>query len=197
MTQKFDGTVIGAGLKKEFEMKREWLGRNFISFGSPTFTCDSNGQIKEEAPQDRYHKADRYGLHQYGAGKFCKFTLRGLPTTSGVYVLCVNQIPQYVGRAVHLQKRFSAGYGNISPKNCYEGGQPTNCRINQLILRSALAGHPIELFVLACDDFVALEKMLILHLKPDWNRQGLIRPHTTSKRTNNENRTPNPDAKPA
>ena len=157
-----------------FEVSREWLGRTFQSYGSPVFDRNPDGSIRVHAPQSRYEKAKRYALNRYGAGSFCKCKIAGLPTTSGVYVLCINGDPRYVGKAVHLQKRYGTGYGNTSQKNCFVGGQQTNCRINQLILKAALAGEQIELFALACEDHDLLEQELIQHRKPEWNRQGLL-----------------------
>jgi hypothetical protein len=48
-----------------------------------------------------------------------------------------------------LSARFNAGYGNISPKNCFKGGQETNCRVNNLVHSAALAGERISTYRVA------------------------------------------------
>lgn len=155
-------------------MSRERLGRTFRSYGSPRFERHPDGSIRADDPQSRYAKADLYALHKYGAGSFCKFKIPGLPTTSGVYILCISGVPRYVGKAVHLRKRHAMGYGNISPKNSFVGGQQANCRINQLILTAAQSGDEVELSALACEVNDQLERGLIQYLKPEWNRQELL-----------------------
>ena len=46
---------------------------------------------------------------------------------------------RYVGECANLSARFNVGYGNISPKNCFSGGQETNCRLNNLLYEAVLA----------------------------------------------------------
>jgi hypothetical protein len=62
------------------------------------------------------------------------------------------------------------GYGNISPRNCYVGGQPTNCRINSLILEMYKRGSQIELLFYETRDRFNIERTLINELNPEWNR---------------------------
>ena len=87
--------------------------------------------------------------------------------------MCLDDVPTYVGKAVHLRKRFELGYGNISPKNCFVGGQQTNCRLNKLILEAALKSQTIELFTTTCTDHDVLEMALISQLRPAWNLAGM------------------------
>ena len=49
-----------------------------------------------------------------------------------------------MGECANLSVRFNAGYGNISPKNCFKGGQETNCRLNNLLYLAAAAGMRIR-----------------------------------------------------
>jgi hypothetical protein len=70
--------------------------------------------------------------------------------------------------------RFNAGYGRISPRNCYVGGQETNCRINQSVWRAAQQGETIHLWFLLEQNRTrrrAIEAALIRALHPAWNRQ--------------------------
>lgn len=35
----------------------------------------------------------------------------------------------YIGETDNLEKQFRQGYGNISPRNCFKGGQSTNYKM--------------------------------------------------------------------
>lgn len=112
-------------------------------------------------------------LHAYGNGPFCKFRIPREHHQEGVYILTVDDQPYYVGECVDLTDRYNNGYGNISPRNCYEGGQRTNCRINNLILKTVQAGHQIDLWFFATDKREVIETQLIgaLNVRDRWNRQ--------------------------
>lgn len=101
---------------------------------------DAGGVSVRFMPQDRYQNARNLPLNRYGAGPFCKFRVPTRFQVSGVYVLTIDNDLRYVGECANLSARFNAGYGNISPKNCFKGGQETNCRLNNLIYVAALAG---------------------------------------------------------
>lgn len=75
----------------------------------------------------------------------------------------------YVGLCDNLSARFNAGYGNISPKNCYEGGQPTNCKVNTKILQEALFGNMLQLWFFRTVNKTLVEQQLIQQIKPPWN----------------------------
>jgi hypothetical protein len=62
------------------------------------------------------------------------------------------------------------GYGNISPRNCFKGGQETNCRINNLIYETAKEGVSISLWFLNTQDHKSVEGELLMDKGPDWNR---------------------------
>ena len=62
------------------------------------------------------------------------------------------------------------GYGQISPRNAYEGGQETNCRINNLILEETKKNNGIDLWFLKTNDYKKIEKLLRLTLNPIWNK---------------------------
>ncbi len=147
-----------------------FFGRGFTDLGELILQLDEHGSPLEFEPQGRYKNASTSKLHRYGAGTFCKFKVNGLPVRSGVYVFLVEGIAKYVGKAVRLKERFAMGHGNISPKNCFVGGQQTNCRLNQLILNTAKKGHSIRVLVHECSDQDSFESDLIADLSPDWNR---------------------------
>jgi len=78
-----------------------------------------------------------------------------------------------VGECQDFARRFNTGYGQISPKNCYKGGQETSCRINQLILKCAESGWSIDVYFVETADAAGrflLESAYIAAFSPAWNR---------------------------
>ena len=86
----------------------------------------------------------------------------------------------YVGRCTGERKgkgtladRFNAGYGNISPRNCFENGQSTNCRINNLVLYLCKEKYSIELVFHRTpngDSASRVEADILNKTRPPWNR---------------------------
>jgi hypothetical protein len=101
---------------------------------------ENDGSVRALKPQSRYKNNNALPLNKYGKGPFCKFTIPKGYKVSGVYAIVVNQELKYIGECVNLSSRFNVGYGNISPRNCFKGGQETNCRINAY---SESFRHPI------------------------------------------------------
>jgi len=131
---------------------------------------DENGMPKECMPQSDYKNKSNIHLHEYGKGPFCRFKVPDICNkNSGVYVILVDGVSKYVGECESLRRRFNIGYGNISPRNCYKGGQQTNCRINTLILETYKNKSRIELLFYETEDRVDIERTLINKLNPEWN----------------------------
>jgi len=131
-----------------------------------------DGSIREFMPQERYAKATTTPLNPNGAGPFCLFSIAHGVNQSGVYVLTVDGTPVYAGKCVDLSKRWSGmGYGAISPKNCFAGGQSTNCKVNNRILQHSKAGQRLELWFHQTAGTSALERAVICALDPPWNSQ--------------------------
>jgi len=130
----------------------------------------AEGSIEIFMPQERYANAKSLQLNNYGSGPFCKFTIPTSYRHSGVYIISVDGEARYVGECTNLSARFNAGYGNISPKNCFVGGQQTNCRVNSLIFASAQAGSTVELWFFPTDDYKITETVLRSALRLAWNR---------------------------
>lgn len=130
----------------------------------------TDGSLRQHMPQERYKNARNLPLNRYGSGPFCKFTIPSRFQVSGVYVLTLDGAPQYVGECANLSARFNAGYGNISPKNCFKGGQETNCRLNSLLYTALLAGQRISLWFFRTADYKSLELTLRGTLRLTWNR---------------------------
>lgn len=137
-----------------------------------------DGSTASFMPQDRLAAAATSRLHAYGAGPFCRFRIGRNVHQAGLYVLTVNEAPVYAGECVNLSKRWGPnGYGGISPRNCYDGGQPTNCRINNKILVEARNGASLALWFLlfegSTDARRRAETELIQALRPPWNKAKL------------------------
>ena len=74
------------------------------------------------------------------------------------------------GRALWLrQLRFNSGYGNISPRNCFEN-QETNYRCNNLVFSATGAGEKISLWFFPTPDYKKVEAELRANLRPPWDR---------------------------
>ena len=115
--------------------------------------CEDRGEIRldkdSEMPQSRYAKAKQSSLHKYGDGPFCRFGVAKGCRKEGVYILSGGGNELYIGQCQNLEDRWGPrGYGTISPRNCFKGGQETNCRINNLILLTSKSGIELALWFL-------------------------------------------------
>lgn len=138
-----------------------------------TLSVERNGagEINLKMPQHRYDKANEIPIHQYGWGPFCKFHVdtSDYTGTAGVYIFTANHQIVYIGESVDIHSRIQSGYGNISPKNCFEGGQQTNCRINNAILETLRARGQVALWAKETPNRKQLETDLIDKVGPPWN----------------------------
>ena len=126
----------------------------------------------EYMPQQDYYAAASTPLNRHGSGPFCRFAVAGLPAAPGVYAVTVAQKLVYVGIATDLKRRWgSSGYAQIQPKNCFRGGQSTNCKMNHAILLAARDGLAIRLWIHRTENPRPIEKRLIAELSPPWNDQ--------------------------
>jgi hypothetical protein len=134
---------------------------------------DASGAIKEVSPQGRYAMSDAVQLHKHGHGAFCKFSISVPRGLGGIYALVMDGAVRYIGECEDLGKRFNAGYGNISPRNCYVGGQMTNCKINRRVLDATKAGSRADLYFYPTQDGSVqrrtVEKELVARYSPPWN----------------------------
>ena len=147
------------------------LEHQFQLVGKIRPETNPDGTIREYQPQSRYENKKNLKLNRYGSGSFCKFTIdRKYSKKTGVYAIFVDDNVKYVGECDDFFKRFGMGYGNISPRNCFEGGQPTNCRINTIILSELKLGKLVELYFLESNTRFKVEHELILSLHPIWNK---------------------------
>ena len=88
----------------------------------------SEGNIYLYSPQGGYLYSDKK-LHRFGDGYFCKFKI-SKRNEAGVYIWVVDSKIIYIGETQSFSNRINNGYGNIFPRNCYVGGQVTNCKMN-------------------------------------------------------------------
>lgn len=136
---------------------------------------DAGGTIKRFQPQGDYAGRDEVPLSRYGAGSFCSFRVPDGISRPGVYLIVTGDRLAYVGECQNFSQRFKTGYGQISPKNCYKGGQETNCRVNKLILKCAESAWAIDVHFLEAvepEQRFSLETACIAAYAPPWNRKG-------------------------
>jgi hypothetical protein len=148
---------------------------------------DTNGFPKEYLPQIAYRNAAKIPLNKYGRGPFCRFRIRNRYGKTGVYAISVNNVMEYIGECQDLAKRWNNGYGNISPRNCFTGGRPTNCRINNLIYQTVKECGRITLLFFETDNRFEIEHNLINELRPEWNRTTGKIPIASRNLTRSEN----------
>ena len=171
----------GLSLRREdMYEERMFAGRTFSDYtfdrvGPIQLELDTRGEVIGNLPQSRFSNERNLPLNKYGTGPFCRFRVAKGWQTSGVYILTNGGDPLYVGECENLNRRWGPqGYGNISPRNCFKGGQETNCRINNLIYMGAKSGAEFDLWFLAVDGDKharrAIESGLIYVLRPPWNR---------------------------
>jgi hypothetical protein len=129
------------------------------------------GNVLRFQPQPAFKNLRGLPRNNYGDGPFCKFRIPNRYNLSGVYALSVAGSRKYIGECRNLSARVNAGYGNISPRNCFKGGQETNCRLNHLIYRAAVDGLAIDLWFHQTPNFKAVEHELLAIERPLWNRK--------------------------
>ena len=139
------------------------------------FNCEikplinARGQIMEYYPSTKYNNRANKKLNKYGKGPFCRFRIPNTINSEGVYIIKVNNDILYVGECENLSHRFNLGYGQISPRNCFVGGQSTNCKINSYILQEIKNGSEVFLYFFETGERFKIESELIKKYKPEWN----------------------------
>jgi len=130
---------------------------------------DEHGRVIEYYPYMEYKNIDDKKLNKYGKGPFCKFQIPNGINKAGVYILKINDEVKYVGECENLSSRYNMGYGQISPRNCFVGGQSTNCKINSYILREVKNGSKVLLLFYETENRFEVERDLIKKYVPEWN----------------------------
>lgn len=92
--------------------------------------------------------------------------------TPGIYAISNNDQVLYVGECQSFVDRFGPrGYGAIHPRNCFRGGQSTNCKVNSRVLALHRRGE-IPTLWFGPEGQVGrklVEVELIRILDPPWN----------------------------
>jgi hypothetical protein len=122
--------------------------------------CDNDGQVVRFFPQDGYDNRNGIPLSHHGEGAFCRFSINA-GDWPGVYLWVVEGVILYIGETVGLKRRFNMGYGNISPRNCYIGGQSTNCKMNKVVLSLHQKGKTVSLYFYQTADYKRVELDLL------------------------------------
>lgn len=127
-----------------------------------------NGKAKEFFPEKSYQNRDHLPLLANGHGPFCRFSIDA-SAVPGVYLWVADGEIIYIGETINLQQRFNVGYGNISPRNCYLGGQSTNCKMNKVVLKYYKAGKTISLYFLQTNANKEIELALLNQITTRYN----------------------------
>ena len=61
------------------------------------------------------------------------------------------------------------GYGRIAPRNCYVGGQSTNCKMNKVVLSLYEQGKTVDLYFYKTTDYKHVELELLGKIKTPYN----------------------------
>lgn len=164
------GISIALGDQKDTALK-DLLGYPFQFIQELEPERNLLGKIKQFNPQESYSKKASTPLNKYGKGPFCQFSLQSKNYwgVSGVYLMSDGKEILYIGQTENFQQRFDSGYGNIAPRNCYAGGQNTNCKINTMILNKYISGERVCLYFFDTPDYNHVEHELIQMYQPPYN----------------------------
>jgi len=139
-------------------------GKKFHHLGFIGLELGADGHPIQDNPQKECAPKE---LHPKLEAPSCRLELPKLPRKPGVYIVEVGNERAYVGVAQDLAKRWN-GYRTITPAKCKRNGQPTNCRVNHLILKAHQCGRRVGLLF---RKYETLEKRAIDELHPSWNEQ--------------------------
>lgn len=153
---------------KEIESE---LSINFQYFGNVEL-LPFEKDLFADRPQLRFDNVKNYpylsGVDETTV--FCHFKLN-LPNTSGVYLWVVDEEIIYIGEAENLKARFNNGYGNISPRNCFKGGQSTNVKMNRAALKYFNQRKTIMLYIALTEKHKEIERYLLDRINTQYNVQ--------------------------
>lgn len=130
--------------------------------------CDTCGRILKYFPQDAYENKRNLKLSQHGNGAFCHFTIN-TGDWPGVYLWIVDNRIIYIGETDGLKRRFNLGYGNISPRNCFVGGQSTNCKMNKVVLNLFELGKVVSIYFYKTTNHRHVENELLSKIVTPYN----------------------------
>lgn len=136
---------------------------------------DLRGQPIEYFPQRSYNNRNDLPLNRHGQGPFCRFDIPKLTEGSGVYAITIDDAVVYIGECQNFRERYGPrGYGVIHPRNCFVGGQSTNCKVNARVLEATLRNLIPDLWFMpeSVNTRKLVEGELVSKFQPKWNGQG-------------------------
>lgn len=107
-----------------------------------------------------------YNMQKIKELEFCHFRLNKDIKDSGVYMWVINDKIRYIGSAKNLDERFNNGYGIISPRNIFYGGQSTNCKMNRVVVKNQ--NKKIEIYFYKAKNYIEakdIEKIMLQSFK--------------------------------
>jgi hypothetical protein len=132
--------------------------------------CDDDGRITKFYPQNAYNNKNNLPLLYHGSGAFCRFSIQA-GNWQGVYLWIVNGEIIYIGETENLRSRFNTGCGYIAPRNCYVGGQSTNCKMNKVVMSLFEQGQKIDLYFYDTPNYKQVELVLLRKIKTQYNKK--------------------------
>lgn len=132
--------------------------------------CNEAGNVIKFYPQNDYNNKNNLPLSYHGEGAFCRFSIKA-EECPGVYLWVVDEQIIYIGETAGLRQRFNMGYGNISPRNCYVGGQSTNCKMNKVVLGMYEQGKIVSLYFYYTTDYKRVELDLLGNINTMYNEK--------------------------
>lgn len=112
------------------------------------------GVVAVSVPQREYDANEERSVHPDGWGPFCRFELPSdRASRPGVYLVTVDDEAVYVGEASDVGERFTDGYGDVAPADCFEGGDRRACRVNTAVFHAVRAGRDVHVHVHSTADF--------------------------------------------
>ena len=131
---------------------------------------NEKGEVYTYNPSKDYDNKKNVSLNKYGDREFCDFVVKTDRNESGVYALYFDEKLVYIGKAKDFKQRWSqVNYCHISPRNCFVGGQSTNCHINSEICKQTKANNKVYLYFFATPKYSEVEKELICKRNPELN----------------------------
>lgn len=156
----------------EFIKIAHTLGIVFEKYSTLTLIPNKDGNLFY-LPQKNYNNKKHYPYINDidETTVFCKFK-PNLPKIKGVY-LWVDDEDEiiYIGEGENLYSRFNNGYGNISPRNCYKGGQSTNVKMNRVVLSYFNNNRTINIYICETNEHKNVESKLLSLIKTQYNIQ--------------------------
>lgn len=145
------------GMKKTIILETEEVcGYKFNCVQVLSPNRDREGRIIEYKPQEEYNNVNQLLLLPSGKGTFCEFQI-DCEAQAGVYLWVVDDEIIYIGETNNLKRRFNQGYGVIHPRNCFVGGQSTNCKMNKVVLEVYKKEKEIKIYFYRTDNYKQVE----------------------------------------